>query len=169
MKNVIVLNAAGGLFLLYLMIFMIRMFRIRKKCSPVHKHPVRVEQYPKSPKHLIAILSIVILWGLCLFGIIYYELIKVLLLYLSAIIGMTSYFPLFRQGKIGQHGIAIADTFIPWQDVEHAEITPPNLSDFHYPDHTLSVFTKKGSHYRLIVNKETLKPIAQLLTENELK
>lgn len=84
MKNVIVLNAAGGLFLLYLMIFMIRMFRIRKKCSPVHKHPVRVEQYPKSPKHLIAILSIVILWGLWVYGIFYYEMVQLPLLYLSA-------------------------------------------------------------------------------------
>lgn len=169
MKSLVVINVVGGLFLLYLIICTIRIIRTRRKCSPVHKHPVHFEQYPKSRKHLVVIISIVILWGLCLFGIIYYELIKVLLLYLSAITGMTTYFPLFRQGKVGQHGIAIADTFIPWQDVERSEFIAPNLSDFHYPNHTLSVFTKNGLRYKLIVNKESTKRIAQLLIENELK
>lgn len=167
MISVILLNAIGSVFVLYLIIHAIRITSVRKKCKPIHKRPFSVERFNKSRKNRVVILSIIGLYGLWLYGILTYEPVQLFLLYFAAITGLTTYFPLFKQGKVGQDGIAISDTFISWQDVEHAEFIAPTISDTHYPNHTLSLSTKHGFCFRLIVDKEDVTKITPFLTEKE--
>lgn len=168
MKTIILLNAAGSLFLLYLILQTIRTALVRKKSKPVHKQPFRIHQMNRSRKHIIVIICSVLLWTLWLYGIFQYEMYQLPLLYFAAITGLTIYYPLFRQGKVGKTGITIADTLIPWQDVENIEFISSKKSDFHYPNQKLTVYTKNGSHYSLIVDNENTDNIKQLLTDMKL-
>lgn len=170
MNSIILLNVIGGLFILCLTLHFIFTAHVRKRCKPIHKRPFRIQRFDKSRKHGIAVvISGFVLWALWLYGIFYYEIAQLPLLYLAALVSLTAYFPLFRQGKVRQQGIAIAGTFITWQEVEHSELISPKISDVHYPDPTLLVSTKNGSSYSFIIDQRDAGAIAQFLTKNKLK
>lgn len=163
MKGILLLNVVGSLFILYLIARAVLIHRARKQCESIHKQPFQVKVKKGSWKDRMTIIFIILMFGCWIVGLIYYEMVQLSILYLAAIFGMTSFFPLFRQGKVGEKGIAIADRFISWKNVENLKLTSSKISDFHYPDGKLSLSTTEGKQFEIIVDKKYTEEVTRLL------
>lgn len=75
---------------------------------------------------------------------------------------------LFQYGKIGKIGISIADTFIPWENIESCKLEWLSNTNFFYPNGELTLTTYSQQKYVIIVEKKDEKPIGKLLEKNNL-
>lgn len=80
-----------------------------------------------------------------------YGLRNVLLLYISTMVGFSMFSILFQYGKIGKIGISIADTFIPWENIESCKLEWLSNTNFFYPNGELTLTTYSQQKYVIIV------------------
>ncbi len=163
MTEIILLNAAGCFFLAYLTVRAISIARARKQCQPIHKRPFQVKPATSSWKDRLTIIAAIVLWGLWLLGIVFYDTIQLSLLYVAGLLGITTFFPFFRHGKLGHKGIAIADQLISWQDIDDIAFAWLKAADFHYPNGKLSFQTFDGQSFSIIIDKKDAAAIQHLL------
>lgn len=169
LKGIVLLNVIASFFVLYLMIRAVLTSRIRKKCEPIHKRPFQIK-YQKTPwQDRITIIATLLMWGCWILGIIYYETVQMSFVYFAALVGMTTFYPLFRNGKIGEKGIAIADQFISWHGVADYELTWVPITDFQYPNGKLHVNTTEGKQYEIIVDKKYADEVTRLLESKQIE
>lgn len=163
MNGLIILNGIGSLFILFIIWRALSIRQARKQCESLHKRPFQIKVSKGTWKDRLTVVFIVLSFGLWLIGLLYYETIDLGLLHFAAILGMTSFFPLFREGKVGHKGIAIAEHFIAWEDIDKASFTWTKPADFHYPNGTLSINTKDERQYDIIVDKQEAEKIEDML------
>lgn len=173
MKGIVLLNVIGGLFVLYLFVRAVLIHRARKQCESIHKKPFQIKVKKGSWNDRIHIILTLLMFGFWLVGLIYYEMIQLSILYFASIVGMTSFYSLFRHGKVGEKGIAIADRFISWKNVKNLQFESSKITDLHYPDGKLSINTTEGKQFDMIIDKQYADEVNHLLeskqnkTENE--
>lgn len=159
----LVLNGLGCLFILFLIIKAIQIQRVIKQCQPIHKHGFKVSQSKKKLKKGFHIGGILCLWGLWIVGILMYSTIELIILYLAALMGMTSYYPLFNTGKIGERGVMIADWYIPWEQINNYSLQTLPVDHFHYPDAQLTLITNHQQTLGFIVRRKEIDQVSQLV------
>lgn len=163
MNGIIFLNVIGSLFILYLIVRAFLTRRARKQCQSFHKQPFQIKVKKGSWKDRMTIIFTLLMFACWIIGLLYYATVQLSILYLAAILGMHSFYPLFREGKIGEKGIAIADHFISWQHIDNLQLTTSKISDFHYPNEKLLINTTEGKQYELIIDKKHSEKVTQLL------
>ncbi|KQL50777.1 hypothetical protein AN964_24445 [Heyndrickxia shackletonii] len=70
---------------------------------------------------------------------------------------------LFQYGKIGKIGISIADTFIPWENIESCKLEWLPNTNFFYPNGELTLTTYSQQKYVIIVEKKMKSRLASFL------
>ncbi|PWA10076.1 hypothetical protein DCC39_11830 [Pueribacillus theae] len=159
-----ILNGLGVLFIIYTIVQGIRVQLTIKRCEPIHKRPLRAKPLDKNKTNFwVFIIVAIVLWGGCLLGIAYFKLIQIMPIYFAAITALSSFATLFRQGKIGEKGIAVTDKFIRWEDVHSYTLDWFPITSSQYPNGRLIINTLSGQQYELIVEKEYKKEIGNLL------
>lgn len=163
----ITLNGIGCLFIIYLITKAIQIHRTKRRCKPIHKQGFKATQPEKRMIFRLHIVSVLCLWGLWIFGITMYATSELILLYLAAILGVTTSYPIFNTGKVGERGVMIADFYIPWQKVNQYSLESLPISDFHYPSANLTLETDDEQTVEFIVDREKVDEI-NTLVENKL-
>ena len=157
------LNAIGAMFILATVLQCVKIRRAAKTCKPIHKHPVTVKQTTKRRIERGFFAGGVVLWIGVVTGLFLFSIHQIAILYGAAIASLSSFYPLFRQGKIGENGIAVADRFIPWNEVEEHTLHWPPVTHADYPFGHLDLRTSSGSRFKLVVDNRDSKIIVRLL------
>ncbi|MGV3467070.1 MAG: hypothetical protein ACO1OT_17470 [Heyndrickxia sp.] len=163
---IVVVNVLASLFFLFTVFQIVRVKQTMKKCEPVHKRMFRVKGTGKWWRTRIFIIVIILYLALIILSLLSYHLISWVWLYISTLVGYSMFPTLFRYGKIGRKGVSIADSFIPWAEVESCELEQLPITHFFYPNGELKLSTNSQQRYVIIVDEKEESKVCELLKKN---